>query len=69
MGTLGFTMLIKSPQALSLLIPADTLGNSSLPVSIPNQPALHGFRLSLQSLAIVNNSAVASNGLELSFCR
>jgi hypothetical protein len=62
-------MLIKSPQALSLLIPADTLGNSSLPVSIPNQPALHGFRLSLQSLAIVNNSAVASNGLELSFCR
>ena len=62
-------MLIKSPQALSLLIPADTLGNSSLPVSIPNQPALHGFRLSLQGLAIVNNSAVASNGLELSFCR
>lgn len=69
MGTLGFTMLIKSPQALCLLIPADTLGNASLPVSIPNQPALHGFRLSLQSLAVVNNSVVASNGLELNFCR
>jgi hypothetical protein len=51
-----------------VLVPAASDGSGSLPVTIPDDPALVGTRLYAQAFSFGGVRLVASNGLEVGFC-
>lgn len=69
LAPLRIQMHVGWPLLATLPIPADSKGAARIPVTVPDDAWLDGFRLSLQVLAAPQGKLAASNGLELRFCR
>lgn len=65
----GLTFLISTPILAEFFVPGTASGTSVLPVKIPQDTTLDGFRLTLQAFALKNSQIVASNGVEVQVCK
>ena len=65
----GATLLVGPPFLALLALPTSSSGAVSLLLPLPNDSRLGGVSLYLQAFGQTQDGFIASNGLELRFCR
>jgi len=66
---MGSVLMLTPPFFSFLSGTADAAGDASLPVTIPNLPALTSLRAYTQTWAASGSNLLLSNAIEISFCR
>jgi CotH kinase protein/Lamin Tail Domain len=66
---LRLSLFLKSPILAEFVLPGTATGSLTVPMPLPNDPKLDGFKMSLQAFSIRSQILVTSNGLEMRFCK
>jgi Lamin Tail Domain/CotH kinase protein len=66
---LGVQLHISGPLLTAIPVTGNAIGAASVPMTVLNDPRLDGFHLTFQALSVKDKVVVASNGLELRFCK